>query len=143
MPNHFKRSNNLMSKYLGREKILGADDLASEDVAVPEWGGVVRVRCMTGAERDRFEESIVDQRGKKTRVDMGNIRAKLVAATVVDEEGARIFSDRDVEALGKKSAAALNRVFEVAQRLSGITDDDVEELAKNSVGGPSDGSISA
>jgi hypothetical protein len=48
-----------------------------------------------------------------------------------------------VEALGKKSAAALNRVFEVAQRLSGITDDDVEELAKNSVGGPSDGSISA
>jgi hypothetical protein len=33
--------------------------------------------------------------------------------------------------LGEKSAAALQRVFEVGQRLSGLSDDDVEELAKN------------
>jgi len=121
-----------MSKLLTREAILQAQDLPYEDVAVPEWGGVVRVRALTGAERDRFEASIVEQRGKGgPRLNTQNIRAKLVALTVVDEHGNRIFTDDDVEALGRKSAAALNRVFEVAQRLSGLTQADMEELEKN------------
>jgi hypothetical protein len=36
-----------------------------------------------------------------------------------------------VALLGEKSAAALQRVFEVGQRLSGLSDGDVEELAGN------------
>ena len=128
--------------YLSREQILKVDDLQFEDVEVPEWGGVVRVRGLTGTERDAFEESIIDQRGKKTRVVMANLRAKLVAQSIVDEDGRRLFSERDVGALGEKSAAALQRVFNAAQRLSGISDEDVEELVKNSSDGQSDGSIS-
>jgi hypothetical protein len=117
---------------LKRDEILKASDLTFEDVDVPEWGGVVRVRALSGAERDRFEQSCVVQQGKKTKMNMNNIRAKLCALTLVDEAGLRIFSDLDVEALGAKSAAALDRVFDVAQRLSGISDDDLEELEKNS-----------
>ena len=37
-----------------------------------------------------------------------------------------------IDALGAKSAAPLDRCFEVAQRLSGISEADVEELTKNS-----------
>lgn len=120
-----------MSKYLTRDAILKAQDLPVEEVEVSEWGGVVRVRGLTGAERDAFEQSIVEQRGKNTRMNLRNIRAKLVALTVVDENGNRIFSDEDAEALGKKSAAALDRIFAVAQRLSGLRPEDVEELAGN------------
>ena len=121
-----------MSKLLTREAILQAKDLPYEDVAVPEWGGKVRVRALTGAERDRFEASIVEQRGKAgPRLNTANIRAKLVALCCVDEQGNRLFSDEDAELLGRKSAAALNRVFEVAQRLSGLTQADMEELEKN------------
>jgi len=120
-----------VSKFLTRDAILKAQDLPTEEVEVPEWGGVVRVRGLTGAERDAFEQSIVEQRGKNTRMNLRNIRAKLVALTVVDEEGNRVFSDEDAEALGKKSAAALDRVFAVAQRLSGLRPEDVEELAGN------------
>ncbi len=120
-----------MGRYLTREAILQINDLPAEDVEVPEWSGVVRVRGLTAAERDQFEQSIVETRGKNTRVNLRNIRAKLVALTVVDEQGNRVFSDSDVEALGRKSAAALNRVFEVAQRLSGLRPEDVEELAGN------------
>lgn len=117
---------------LTRDQILKAQDLPTEDVSVPEWGGTVRVRALTGAERDAFEQSIVEQRGRSTRMNLQNLRAKLVALTVVDEEGNRIFSDSDAKLLGKKSALALNRVFEVAQKLSGLTSEDVEELTKNS-----------
>ena len=116
---------------LTREEILQADDLPVEDVDVPEWGGTVRVRTLSGAERDRFEGSITEQRGKKIKVKADNIRAKLVALSVVNEKGQPVFDEGDVRQLGKKSAKALDRVFDVAQRLSGISDEDVEELAKN------------
>jgi len=125
-------------KLLTRDAILQAEDLPTEDIEVEEWGGAVRVRALTGAERDAFEQSIVEQRGKSTRMNLRNIRAKLVALTVVDADGKRLFSDKDAELLGKKSAAALDRVFEVAQRLSGLSSEDMEELSGNSEEGQSE-----
>jgi hypothetical protein len=128
---------------LTREEILQADDLPTEDVPVPEWGGTVRVRTLKGVERDRFEDSITEQRGKQAHVIAENLRAKLVALSIVDEQGRRLFDRADVRKLGEKSAKALDRVFDVAQRLSGISDDDVEELVKNSLNGQSDASGSS
>lgn len=116
---------------LDREAILSLQDLPTERVFVPEWQGEVIVRGLTGAERDAFEQSIVEQKGKKTRMKLQNIRARLVVLTVVDEQGNRVFSDGDAEWLGKKSAVALNRIFEVAQRLSGLRAEDIEELEGN------------
>ena len=103
---------------LSRDAILSAEDLEKELVHVPSWGGHVYVRALTGAERDAFEASMVDQRGRDRKMNLKNLRARLCALTICDEEGNRLFSDSDVEALGKKSAAALTRVFAVAQRLS-------------------------
>lgn len=128
---------------LKRDDILKVVDQAIELVAVPEWGGEVWVRGLNGAERDKFEASMVQTRGKSQTVNMANVRARLAAASMCDEGGVRLFADADVDALGQKSAAALQRVFLVAQRLSGIGEEDVKELAeglKNSpLGGlPSD-----
>lgn len=128
--------------YLTRDGILQADDLLVEDVEVPEWGGVVRVRGLTGAERDDFEASVVEQRGKKTRLNMQNFRAKLVVRVAINGDGQRLFVDRDAALLGRKSAVALQRVFEMAQRLSGLSDQDVEELVGNFDEGQSDDFIS-
>ena len=116
---------------LSREAILQVQDLPTERVPVPEWCGEIIVRGLTGVERDQFEQSIVETRGKNTKVNLRNIRAKLVVLCCVDEQGNRIFRDEDAEVLGRKSAVALNRVFEVAQRLSGLRPEDVEELAGN------------
>lgn len=120
-----------------RERILAFDDQQFEDVEVPEWQTTVRVRGLTGAERDAWEGSLMRQEGRRARVDYSNVRAKLIVRCVVDRDGNRIFEDRDEPALGRKSASALQRIFEVAQRLSRLTDEDVEELTGNSSGGPS------
>lgn len=116
---------------LTREQILAAKDLPSEPVHVPEWGGDLFVRTMTGVERDAFEQSLLSNRGKDKQVNTRNIRARLVVLCAVDAKGNRLFADDDAGALGKKSAAALDRVFAVAQRLNGLRDTDVEELAGN------------
>ena len=119
-----------MTITLKRDDILKVQDIRVEKVHVPEWGGDVYIKGMNGMERDAFEASVVQMRGKGTNVDMSNIRAKLAAQTICDENGERLFTDADIKALGKKSASALQRVFEVAQKLSGIGDDAIQELTE-------------
>ena len=117
---------------LTRETILAKQSLQSELVDVPEWGGTVRVRELTGTERDLFEAAMVRmQKGGKHDLTMDNARARLVALAVIDATGAKVFTQGDIEKLGNLSAAALSRVFDVAARLSKITDEDLEELAGN------------
>jgi len=127
---------------LKRDDILAVKDIQVELVHVPEWGGDVYVKGMTGLERDAFEASIVNQVGKGPRVNMNNVRAKLAAHTICDENGERLFTEKDINALGKKSASALQRVFAVAQKLSGIGDDDVKELTEGLEENPTDASHS-
>lgn len=117
-------------RLLTADDILSADDIPQETVEVPEWGGAVLVRGMTGIDRDGFEEAMTTSRGKDVTVNLRNFRAKLVARSIVDSEGRRLFTDDKVDALGRKSAIALQRVFTVAQRLSGLAPDEVEELTR-------------
>lgn len=127
--------------FLTKDQILQSDDRTVEEVSVPEWGGVVRVRTMTGKMRDALEESIVNPTSGKNR-DYDNIRARVVAMSLVDSNGDPMFNLTEVEKLGEKSSIALDRVFGVAQRLSGITKKDVAELSGNLSPGRSDDSIS-
>jgi len=119
-------------KRLGKDDILKAADLRYEDVEVQEWGGTVRVKGLNGLERDQYETSLVEYKGRDTKVNMVNARARLVAYSCVDDEGNRLFSETDVAALGNKSGAALDRVYTVARRLAGLSKEDMEELTKNS-----------
>ncbi|MER7076635.1 hypothetical protein SAMN02982929_05303 [Saccharopolyspora kobensis] len=119
-----------MAQPLSREAILAADDSNVEDVPVPQWGGTVRVRSLTGRERDRLEASMIGKNGKADATrGLANFRARLVAASVIDENGAPMFTEADVDALAGKSAAALDVIASAAMRLSGLSDSDVEELA--------------
>ncbi|OYD65956.1 UNVERIFIED_ORG: hypothetical protein BDU10_8607 [Burkholderia sp. CF145] len=134
-----------MSRILTKSDILAADDLKTETVDVPEWGGAVIVRMMTGTQRDAYEASLMKRDGDgKYRVDTVNMRTKLLVHTVVDEAGRSLFDgDADVLELAGKSSAAIERLFTVAQRLNGLAADSVENAEKNSVSGPSDVSTSA
>lgn len=121
-------------KRLGKEQILNAADIKPEEVNVPEWGGTVLVRGMSGTERDDWEKSRIIEKGKgrnKERdYNLNNFKASFIVRCIVDDGGKRLFSDDDIIPLGRKSALAIERVFKVASRLSGMTDEDIEELAE-------------
>lgn len=123
------------TRVLGRDDILAAPDIHPQKVEMPEWGGCVFVRGLTARERDAFESSIVsvDKNGER-KVDARNVRARLVALGVCDESGQPIFTANDVAELGKKSALALERLFDTIRHLSGMTDADLAELEGNSDG---------
>lgn len=124
---------------LTKEAILASDDRKTEDVTVGEWGGTVRVGVMSATERDRWESETYG--GEKP--NMTDFRARFVALCLVGEDGKRLFTDKEVGQLGTKSAAALERVFKVAQRINAVTDEAVQELGKESSVSPSGASNSA
>ena len=115
--------------FLTRDQILAADDMPTREVAVPEWGGTVRVRTMSARDRDALELAALQAREDNTSVD--NIRARFAAACIIDDKGGQLFGLGDIEALGNKSAAALNRVYEAIAELNLIRPDDIEDAAKN------------
>lgn len=119
-------------EFLSKDQILQVSDLPEEEVDVPEWGGKVLIRGLTGAERDAFEESVMVTRGNSRELNLRNFRAKLVARSIVDPNTKeRMFSDTEIHLLGQKSARALQRVFEAALRLNGMTEQSVNELTKS------------
>ncbi len=116
------------------DDILNAEDFKTEMVSVPEWGGEVEVKTMSAEARDAYEISLLRARsdGEGFERDLENARAKMVAACVIDENGKRMFTgESQIKALGSKSAAALDRIYEVCKRLNHVSDEDIEELAKN------------
>jgi len=111
-----------MAKYLGRDDILQCIDERFRDVSVPEWGGTVRVRSLTGGQRSVLLSMTKDA----TPEDWIE---RLVAACVCDENGDPIFTQEDVRELKQKNSAALNRVFDAADDLNAVSDRRVDAIA--------------
>jgi hypothetical protein len=113
---------------LDREAILGVSDIKTIEVPVPEWGGSVFIKGLTGAQRDEFEAS----NRRNGEQNLTNIRARFLVRCIVNEAGTRIFADQDAAALGKKSSAAIDRLWDVATDLSGSSAKAQEEMEGNS-----------
>lgn len=112
---------------LSRDAIFSAQDIRLERVEVPEWGGALYIRVITGGERDEFEATLHDARGKLKR---DNIRARVVALAACSKDGAPLFVEPgDVDRLAGKSAAVLDRVFTAAMKLNGMLKEEVDSLA--------------
>lgn len=115
-----------------------------EVIDVPEWGMVgddaVTLEAMTGTMRDDYEAGIVGNRaGNDRRINLTNLRARLVARCMIDPStGELVFDYRkpaDIDELGSFNAAGLDKLFSACQKLNGITDEDVKTLEKNSKAG--------
>jgi hypothetical protein len=121
---------------LTKDQILSVDDLGLFRLHVPEWNGDVFIRVMTVGERDAYENEW--QRKKETGVD--DFRTKFLVRCLVDEKGNRLFDNGDVAKLAQKSARVMNRIWMAAMEHNNLSDQSIEELAKNSEPGPTAGS---
>lgn len=115
---------------LSRTAILEADDLPCEKVQIPEWDGFVFVRTMTASEKVDFSK----RGGKDEDEDedeVGDFLSRLAAIATCNEKRELLFTEDDIEALGKKNGVAIERIVVVAQRLNGMGAKAQEELEKN------------
>ncbi len=119
-----------------RDSILTADDLPRESLEVPEWGQTLHVRTLTGVEREDFENVVQAASTGKGGMDLRGLKIKLVTLTLCTEDGELLFDSTDQLLLNGKSASAIDRIFQVSQRLSGLSSEDADEMVENSVGVP-------
>lgn len=101
-----------MKKTLTRDQILAAQDLPRELVHVPEWGGDVLLIGLSAAEADRLaSEAAGDERLFSLR---------LLAASIVDESGQRLFDTEDLEGLRGKNNQVIIALLKSVNRLNGF-----------------------
>jgi hypothetical protein len=114
-----------------RDDVLNIDDIKVHVVPVPEWKRSVRLKELSGMERDEFEASTVTTKGGRQKPNLANLRARLVSKCMVNAKGDRVFVSGDVARLGNKSSAALDRLFQKCQEINGFSDEDIEELTED------------
>jgi hypothetical protein len=116
---------------LSADDILKPDELPVEKVTVPEWGGDVYVATLRADDRDAMEERLGEM---KSASGLAGFRAQVVATCLCKENGERLFVyelAQAAEALGKKSAKVVDRIYTVASRINGISKEDEDDLTKN------------
>lgn len=110
--------------------------LPREFAAVPEFpqleGGGFWLLGLSGVQRDAWERSLLVGRGRHRDINTDNVRARLVVRCLVagEHDDTRIFTDADAAVVGTWRADVLCRLYDTAQRLSGVRDEDVDELKK-------------
>jgi hypothetical protein len=135
----------MTQEFASREDLLAAagERPPIEKLLLPApVGKWIWIQGLTGKQRDKWEESLVKGRGKKRRVDTSNVRAKLAVLCIVDghETRQRVYTDEDAPRIGNLPATILAPIYEVCQRLSGVSDEDADELEQGSA--EEDGSAS-
>jgi hypothetical protein len=116
---------------LTRDQILAVRDLPTEVVDVPEWGDTVIIAVMSGKAREQLMDALADPQGPS------RFQAIILASTMVDETGARMFGEDDIEQLREKNPDVLTRLVDVAMRLNKIGPKATEDAVKNSEAAPS------
>lgn len=102
-------------KALTAAAILAADDLATEALEVPQWGGTIHVRELTLAERMEL--------GRMDQAQPDTIACWLVAVAATTSDGDPLFDQAELDTviakLKAKQAKAVNLVSAAIMRLSG------------------------
>lgn len=97
-------------------------------------GAYAFVRGLSASERDAFEGSLTvyDPVHQRDRVSTDNVRAKFLVRVLCHENGTRYFADHEIDHIQHLDAKTADALYAAAKDLSGITQADVESMAKNS-----------
>ncbi|THV27943.1 hypothetical protein [Glycomyces paridis] len=122
------------------EDIEAFDDIEYDDIPVPEWGGrKVRIRGLSGEDWAHLTGAALVATGRDVSIRVNIIaeqKIRVVAACLVGPDMEPLFTRDKIRVLGKKSAAAIERLYDKAQELSGQGEDAVEAAEGNSGAGP-------
>ena len=102
------------------------------DVPLPELGEgvVVPVWPMTAREWTQFQSEQQEPDGKPN-ANVKFVRKQLMLKYCRNDDGTPLFTMEDIAAIGQQRADVIERIVNVAQRLSGFSNADIEATAKN------------
>jgi hypothetical protein len=113
-----------------KERIVGAADCKTQAVAVPEWGietGLF-IRELSAADMDRFDLFMLSHRKDGTiQPTAKNVRALLVQMSLCDDTGKLVFGPTEVDSLGNKSGAVIDRLYHAVRAFNSMDEEATEK----------------
>ena len=119
---------------IDRDTFLKPIPRRRERVPLPEFGNghACWVYGWTAGERTAWEKEFQKPNGKTDKAKQNEIRERLVVRCVRDDNGQPLFTNDDLEAIRQQDAAVVERIVNAALTITGVTENDIEELAGNS-----------
>lgn len=109
------------------DEALKTQDLPTVDIPIPEWGGSVRVRHWTLAERNEFSKRNASDADKKQTGEW------LLCLLCVNEDGSQWCPPERVAELDKKNPKAIDAIVSgIIKLMGGVTEEEVKAAEKNS-----------
>lgn len=100
---------------LTADAIRSINDVKIEKLEIPEWNGCLYIRSFSAAVRESISTRTEEMKSK-------SLMARFVVASACDESGNLLFTNEDVDALGKKDARVMQRIFKAILNLNAIGD---------------------
>jgi hypothetical protein len=118
---------------LTREQILSNKSFRSKTIEIPEWGGEVRLKAMSGADREAMESVVYEDVGGKLQIKKGvSYMAEMLLRTWCDDDGNLLFKPDEINLIQEKDSVILARIFKVAAEVNGLSGDEEKVIEKNS-----------
>lgn len=122
-------------------KAVAAADIATDDLDVPELGGTVRIRELSGALRNRLEAAVVAARGGDSK-QLNEVITAIVERCVIDENGQTVLDTATAKRIVARVPKAAFRIRDKAISLSALDESDREALEQDFDETQGDASIS-
>lgn len=116
---------------LTRNQIIALDDLKPFDVEVPEWGGTIRLRGLSGTERQFVEDWYANHPEANGSRKSFELATHVIIKVAMDESGARLFQDDDFKTLMTKSGGVADALFSKILKASAMSTKEREEQEGN------------
>ena len=110
---------------LSRDAILDSNDI--ELTPIEAFGGIVYIKSITAAERERWMKSVK----KGESVEVREMRVKLVALALCSSDGANLFTATDIPKLNEKPDLIIQALFDAICECNGLNEDAVDNAEKN------------
>jgi hypothetical protein len=126
-----------------RQEILDCK-FGSKEIEIPNMGNVY-IRKWSGKDRAKFLQASIS-------VDSGNVDVKyekifdnmalVVALSLCDESGKRMFNDDEIDIVGDLDADVIQTIYQASLEMNSLAPKSIEEAAKNSLATLNEDSIS-
>lgn len=117
-------------KFLTKGQAIDVNDTERILVEVPEWGGCLYIRGLSGAEAQEYATNS-ENAAKKDEIWKGEL-LWLLSHTLTDENGDLLFpGEEGIKELGKKNNVVLGKLYNLSLRLSILGNEELAELVKN------------
>lgn len=125
------------TRRLTKADILAADDIEELDVAVPQWGGTVRIRALTMLQVSNCRKRSMrrDPRTGQDEQDQELTIALLLSESLVDPP----HTLPEAQAMLTKSAKAVSHIVRAINEASGLTEAAITEADKSNGARPDAG----